>query len=285
MRSAPNALINLLNSNTQFLMADLYTITVLSGDVLRWTSADFNLAVDGNVYAPQGQGGVPIITRSRWSNSAGLDVDELDLILDCGDSAMILGLPAVLQAYSGLFDGATIVLDRGFFTSWTDTSVGSLNLFTGTTGELDVTSTSVEIHAKSFVNLLNVQMPRNQFLPICSHLLYDAGCTMLKANFTNAYTAASGATTSVIAASAATGKPAGYYETGILTYAGSRRGVRSFDGTTFTLMTPLAAAPAQGDSFTVQAGCDRTLATCTSRFANQVNWRGFKDIPPAENAV
>ena len=34
-----------------------------------------------------------------------------------------------------------------------------------------------------------------------------------------------------------------------------------------------------GDTFTVTAGCDKTLATCRDRFANVDNFRGFPHIP------
>ena len=34
-----------------------------------------------------------------------------------------------------------------------------------------------------------------------------------------------------------------------------------------------------GDSFVVRAGCDKTVATCSQRFANLVNFRGFPHMP------
>jgi uncharacterized phage protein (TIGR02218 family) len=38
---------------------------------------------------------------------------------------------------------------------------------------------------------------------------------------------------------------------------------------------PLAA----GDVFTVTAGCDKRFATCSGRFANALNFRGFPHLP------
>ncbi|MDC5533690.1 DUF2163 domain-containing protein, partial [Acinetobacter baumannii] len=46
MRAASDKLIALLDAN-QFIMADLYTITTVQGDVIRATSYDFDLIVEG----------------------------------------------------------------------------------------------------------------------------------------------------------------------------------------------------------------------------------------------
>ena len=37
--------------------------------------------------------------------------------------------------------------------------------------------------------------------------------------------------------------------------------------------------PAPGDGFVVTAGCDRTFATCRSKFANGLNFQGFPHMP------
>lgn len=48
------------------------------------------------------------------------------------------------------------------------------------------------------------------------------------------------------------------------------------------LLTLWQAAPAtiaEGDAFTVTAGCDKRHATCRDRFSNTVNFRGFPHMP------
>lgn len=49
------------------------------------------------------------------------------------------------------------------------------------------------------------------------------------------------------------------------------------------LRTPFAIAP--GDAFVMQPGCDKTLATCFSKYANQDNFRGFPDSPGTDELV
>ena len=36
---------------------------------------------------------------------------------------------------------------------------------------------------------------------------------------------------------------------------------------------------APGDTFVVTAGCDKRFETCTSKFANALNFRGFPHLP------
>jgi uncharacterized phage protein (TIGR02218 family) len=290
MRTVSAGLLSLLNSMTSFLMADLYTVTLLDGTVLRYTSCDFALTYNNHSYAPQGKGSAPAIERSGWECATGGVVGQLELTLLCGDSAQLNGVAMVLQAHNGAFDGATVVLERAFMPTWGDTSLGTVPLFTGSVSEIDLNSTQITFRARDRLDLLSIQMPRNVFLPLCAHLLYDAGCTLNRvANSINC-TVGTGATISRLQAALSTGQTAGVFESGILAFtsgpcAGARRGVRTFDGTWFQLSTPLPTIPAAGDAFTVSKGCDRTLATCTSRFNNKANWRGFKDIPPAEASI
>lgn len=46
-----------------------------------------------------------------------------------------------------------------------------------------------------------------------------------------------------------------------------------------TLWQAMAEPVAEGDAFTVTAGCDKRFSTCRDRFANAINFRGFPHIP------
>jgi uncharacterized phage protein (TIGR02218 family) len=50
-------------------------------------------------------------------------------------------------------------------------------------------------------------------------------------------------------------------------------------GDVLTFWTPLAAPIQPGDGFTVTAGCDKSFATCRSKFSNAPNFWGFPHIP------
>ena len=55
---------------------------------------------------------------------------------------------------------------------------------------------------------------------------------------------------------------------------------RSTDGTvTLTLLEAPVRALTAGDAFAIHAGCDKRMATCSAKFANAANVRGFPHIP------
>lgn len=290
MLPASPALLALLNGTSTYFIADLYTFTLQDSTVLRYTSWDNALIVGVNIFTAGGKNGAPGVERGDVEKSIGLTVGQLDVTLLCGDSVQLEGIPMPLAAHNGAFDQAAVMVDRVFMPTPGNTSPGTLPWFYGNVGQVDVTSTTVKLNVRDVIDLLDVQMPKNLFLPMCSHLLFDTGCTLSQAAFTFNYTIASGASAIAFQASSSTGKPDGYFETGVLEMtggaaAGARRAVSSFDGTIFTLAMALPSAPQAGDTFTVSAGCSREYSICGSRFSNQQHFRGFKDIPPAETAV
>jgi uncharacterized phage protein (TIGR02218 family) len=65
--------------------------------------------------------------------------------------------------------------------------------------------------------------------------------------------------------------------------AGRRAEVLGHDVTDGIAVLTLLEAPvraiAEGDGFTIRAGCDKRIETCGSKFANTANFRGFPHIP------
>ena len=47
----------------------------------------------------------------------------------------------------------------------------------------------------------------------------------------------------------------------------------------FDLWQPAVAPLLPGQTFTVSAGCDKTIDTCRAKFANAINFRGFPYMP------
>jgi uncharacterized phage protein (TIGR02218 family) len=65
--------------------------------------------------------------------------------------------------------------------------------------------------------------------------------------------------------------------------AGRRTEVLYHDVTDGVAILTLLEAPvraiAEGDGFTIRAGCDKRMETCGAKFANTANFRGFPHIP------
>lgn len=60
--------------------------------------------------------------------------------------------------------------------------------------------------------------------------------------------------------------------------------VRVGDLMEVTLWLPLERAPSPGDRLVLTAGCDKSFATCRSKFSNRLNFRGFPHMPGADFA-
>src|SRR3954467_8534417 len=108
MRAASAGLISLLNSNTQFLIADLLTITQQNGAITRLTSADFDVIANGFTFLSSG----PKFTRGRTKLVLGIVVDEMPLSILPDPAQLLGGKPWPQAAASGALDGARILLER-----------------------------------------------------------------------------------------------------------------------------------------------------------------------------
>ena len=52
-----------------------------------------------------------------------------------------------------------------------------------------------------------------------------------------------------------------------------------------TLFEPRMSGIVAGDTFTVEAGCDKRFGTCRAKFSNGINFRGFPHIPGNDAAL
>ena len=68
------------------------------------------------------------------------------------------------------------------------------------------------------------------------------------------------------------------------THSGSA-GVATRAGTRFVLQQNMVNTIDAGDGYSVVAGCDKTLATCKTKFNNVVNFRGYPYIPGVDKLV
>jgi len=227
-------------------MADLYTLTLGSGTVLRYTSTDIDVLIEGNLFSSD-----LVIKRDRIKVMTGLEVDSLDVTVYPDSSTVIDGIPFTTAVRMGALDGAIFLLERAFFTpvDWdaigvilaaaggdilmdsmgaslstgigrlpVPTYVGKITRFLGVVSDIDqFTGTEVPITVKSYLQLLDIGMPRNLYQPTCRRTLFDAGCALLKSSWiTTGLTVSAGSTKSLImatlpsSAGSVNGKFAGY---------------------------------------------------------------------------
>lgn len=107
--TSTGALAAFLNSTTQCYMADLYTITLSGGQVLRYTDRALPVTINGATYSPG-----PLLRRGKTRMSVGIAVDTLDLTLSADATVTVNGVPILQFVAGGGFDGATLLLERAF---------------------------------------------------------------------------------------------------------------------------------------------------------------------------
>lgn len=269
----------------QCLRADLLEITLAGGTVLRYTTCDIPLKVAGNTYVT----GLTI-QRSSFKQKIGLEVESCDITFtpqgDAPTPILVGGVSFVQAARAGVFYGCRLLYSKLFLSSWTDTSPGAVPWFQGKYNNARPGRSSVVIQFNSDIDGLNTAMPRNILQTGCGHTLFDAGCALSKAAFTQSGTITGSPTAKVFSTSGLTGAGT-YFDLGVIKFtsgpnAGLTRVIRSWSSPTVTLVLPLPSPPGVGDTFTIYPGCDKKQATCSSRFSNLAHFRGYPYVPQPE---
>src|SRR5437899_6741619 len=208
VKTATQGLKDLLATG-QFVMADLFTFTLLNATVVRLTSGDANIISGGQTFSAVG----PRIERSKAHWKIGLDVDTQEIKMFPQSTDLVGGVSWQTAVVQGLLDGAIVQVERAFMPTYGDTSNGTVVMFAGRVATVDFARTGIVLKVNSHLELLNINMPRNLYQPGSVHTLYDTGCALVKATFTFTGTVGAGATLTSVPI-AGTGQADGYYGLG-----------------------------------------------------------------------
>jgi uncharacterized phage protein (TIGR02218 family) len=288
MRQATPELKAFLAANRQFVCADLIKFTLLSGQSSYVTTSDVALNWDGNTY----RNDYVMVTGLRYRLTAGLEADEQSMTITADRMMTISGVPILDALRNGILDGARVQRLRAYLPDWGSVTavnsgiVGVLDLFSGYVSKIDsIGRTTADVRLKSDIALLDIEMPRRKYQAACLNTVYDQGCGLSKGDWTTAGTVAFGSTkTSILSM---TGSEQFIQGTLLFTSggnAGQTRTIKSASALGYTLAYPVLVTPEPGDTFLATKGCDKTMATCTTRFSNQANYVGFPYIPVTEKA-
>lgn len=244
-------------------VANLFTFALLSGPVLTFTDWRRPLKVAGVTY----EAGPPRLVRGTISTERGMSVSTMQVTLQEANAETI-GLLA-----RGYFNRAVFTLQRQFATNapapeldWTS----AFTRFAGRVNSIDaITSTSAEITIKSMLDDLDQDYPRDVVQADCNRVLGDVGCGINLVPLTVTGTASAGCTVNKLLSGLS--NPDVYFTQGVVMFtSGANSGlswmVKSYAGGVIVPSYPFLAAPAAGDTFKVTPGCDKTLATCISKY-------------------
>jgi len=281
MKTATRELIDLLHGSDEFLMADLFRITLSNGQILRHTNADMPVVWDGQTYEAHKL----IIKRGATRVAVGLDVDSNTLEIAAEPDYRLEGLQWSEAALGGALDGARVVIERIFFSDWA-TPVGAVVIFSGRVSDVSGSRSAVKVDVKSDIELLNVSSPRNIYQAGCMRTLYDGGCKVNREKFTvNGRVTANSTTGTELACNLT--QADGWFNQGVIKFtsgrnAGLSRTVKEHKGGRLSFALRLPFPPQSGDVFKIYPGCDKRQETCGKKFDNIVHFRGFPYIPAAD---
>ncbi|MFT4097058.1 MAG: DUF2163 domain-containing protein [Rhodoblastus sp.] len=265
-------------------VAECFTFTLRSGNVLRFTNADVAIVYLGNTFACDG----PLIDGLKYHATVGVNVDEQQMTVAARPGYQLAGAAFVGMLEDGAFDLCRFRRERVFFRDHVGGEVvGGVVLFEGRFARIeDIGEIDARITVADDLVDLEAQMPRNSYQATCNRALYDSGCGLKAQDFTTAALAGEGSTQLTLHTPAALfAQIGGYVEFTGGANAGVRATIKNVRvGREITLVFPLPDAVATGDAFNIVLGCDRTLPTCAGTFNNRARFRGFPFVPPMQYA-
>jgi uncharacterized phage protein (TIGR02218 family) len=297
---------NYLAQVNNYTFADLYTFQLQTGEQLRYSGGSQALTISGTQwasnsgslnYSPTGAtfdfilG--PAFGRSKVSREVGVKPTELEITIMAGPNDLIGNLTWQQAMSLGLFDYATVELDRYLAgpNGWNDTSNGAIVWFYGQVGDVDFGRSAIKMKVFSLLATMNQQqMPRRIYGATCTHVFGDNMCLFNRESMAVNVTAQSSYTTQLQINTGIVPNPVTLYNEGtIISTSGNNNGykrtVRNWSGTIAQLLQPFLYTVNPGDTFTVLPGCDHTLNTCQNVFNNLIHYGGMPYIPPPELAV
>ena len=288
--------IEFIQSNNRAIIGHLFTFKSQTGDLDYFTDMDIDITIDGIIYKS---------SSLRFSDmprklSVGLNVDEQNLKIWAQPTDTLFGSPFLSNAQVGLLDWTLVKKQRAVWKYITGNAAYDVltndpfqvfTLFTGYMQEIvSGGSTHVEFKIKSPLVKLDIDMPRNMYQPGCQWVLFSPGCTLNKDDYVvhgTVGTLENNVTVNVtggIATPTAADGLQNYAKGRILFTSGVNNGlyttIQTNDAFNLTLTYPLENLPLVGDMFDYYPGCSKSNETCTLKFGNQVNRRGFDKVPP-----
>jgi uncharacterized phage protein (TIGR02218 family) len=274
MRDIPSALQAKLDSGVTTL-CHCWKLTRRDGVVQGFTDHDGDLVIAGVTYRA-GTG----FTSSEATSRFDLSVDGAEIAGALSDDALTES-----DLSAGRYDAAAV---ETWLVDWSDVSLRVLTA-RSTLGEVKREGRAFSAELRGMADQLSQQSGR-LFTARCGADLGDARCTvdLVASGLQGAGSVASIESTSTVIAAGLDAFSESIFTGGKLTWtSGANNGLsieikdhRTASGhARLALWQAMPEAIANGDTFTVTAGCDKRFATCRDRFANAVNFRGFPHIP------
>ena len=262
MMSAPSAVQDLLASQPQKqICAELFTFNLLSGPIHTFTDWRRPITVAGTTYQP----GPPRLGRGTIKLERGVSVSTTEVTFQEANATFIAFLA------QGYFNRAIFRQQRVFradsASPWTPPIVKFFGRVDNISG---ITRTTAKLSIKCMLDDLDNDYPRDVIETDCNAVLFDQRCGLSSANYQVSDAAAAGSTKNKLLSGLS--NPDVYFTQGVVTFTsgilyGLSYMVKAYAAGVVYPAYPFLVAPAVGDTFTITPGCDKTLATCQSKYS------------------
>lgn len=236
-----------------------------SGAYWRYTSADGDVVYGGNTFTA-----VPI---SRSAIEATSETVKTALDITCARDLSVLDL-FILMPPEDLVAVTVRRLHAG--------DGEAITVWMGRVLNATFGNASAELHCESvFTSLKRIGL-RRLYQVACPHVVYGVGCGLdrddFRADATVSTVSGTTLTLSGIGAFAAGHFAGGYLEWERTTGVFERRAIRSHSAGVVVISFPIPGLAAAA-TVHLYPGCDHTLATCSAKFANHLNYGGMPYFP------
>lgn len=267
-------------------MADLYTVTLASGAVYRWSGSDVQVSANSQTWVLG-----PGLRRSALKWKVGLEVDTCTLDITDNLGTVIGGQALIPFIAAGGLGEARVEIARAFWALGATSPVGLLLAFSGRVSDIPaIDRFSAQVTVASDLELLDVKVPREVYQAGCLNTVFDATCGLSRAAYTTSASATGASSADRTSFPHALAQAAGYFDLGVVTFtsgpnAGDSRTVKQHTAGQVVVALPWRVAVASGHAFTIRPGCDGLQATCSGKFSNLVRFRGQPYIPAQETVT
>ena len=239
------------------------------GVTLGFTSHDRDVEMDGLVLRAS-----PGMMPSSIVESIGLDVDGLDV-----RGALTADAIRADDLSAGRWDAARLSI---FLFDWTDPAAGMRMLAVGELGAISHSGSEFDAEFKGPAAKLDRGVAPFTS-PGCRADFCDADCGLNAARFTHQAQIVSGAGSALTLAAPLPGTSTSFAFGKLRWLDGPNCGlwsdILSVASTSVELIAPPAFAALAGSRVALIEGCDKTIATCGTRFGNAINFRGEPYLP------
>ncbi|MDI6026512.1 DUF2163 domain-containing protein [Corticibacterium sp. UT-5YL-CI-8] len=257
-----------------------WRLTRSDGLAIGFTDHDRTLEIGGLAYEPASG-----FTASEARDTLGMAVDTQDI-----EGALSSERIRDEDVSAGLYDGAVV---ETLLVNWREPGVHAV-IRKAAIGKIVRSDNSFVAELQSASHTLD--RPQGRIISRrCDAELGDARCGFLLAqegfSGTGTVLALPGVDT-LLVEGIETFEP-GWFSHGRLTWTSGAAAGRAFrivhhragtEGVVLVVPPEALRGAEAGDAFTVEAGCDKSFATCKAKFANALNFRGFPHLPGNDTA-